>query len=262
LAIGLAAALFWLSAAGAQAVDLRHSASEDQTVVPVPVPGGWAITIAPYLWATGLAGHVGGGGTSIRVDESFGDIVADLDFGFLGVTEIRYNRFAVFSDFIYGKLSSTETSPFPQFVDTIAVRSSTVIWTGAAEYRFVDAPRGYLDILAGFRLFSLTNELSLGGGSLDGVAGDQTVTWADPIVGIKGGLDVTARLYLTGWAMVGGFGVSSDSVWDVMGGLGYRFDKAISSVLGYRAAGVDYQGDDFSYDTVMQGLFLGIVLQY
>ncbi len=258
--VGLTAALLWLPAAQAQAVELRNSPSQNEAVAPLP--GGWAITIAPYLWATGLAGSAGSNGTAVRIDESFGDILADLDFGFLGATEIRYNRFAIFSDFIYGELSSTEKSPFPGFVDEIAVTSATVIWTGAAEYRFVDTPRGHLDALAGFRLVSLANQLTLRGGSLGGLEGEQTVSWIDPVVGIKGSMDVSDRLYLTGWAVIGGFGVSSDSVWDVMGGLGYRFDDHVSSVAGYRAAGVDHDSEDFTYDTVMKGFFAGIVLQY
>lgn len=244
----------------ARAPAAGQAASPDETAVPVP--SGWAITIAPYLWATGLAGDVGGSGTVVPIDQSFGDILTDLDFGFLGVTEVRYDRFAIFSDFIYGKLASTEASPFPAFVNRIATTSTTVIWTAAAEYRFVDSPRAHFDFLAGFRLFSLANELSFRGGSLSGLGGDQTVSWADPIFGIKGGIDVSARLYLTGWAMIGGFGVSSDGVWDVMGGAGYRFNDAISSVLGYRAAGVDFENDDLTYDTVLRGLFAGIVLQY
>jgi hypothetical protein len=32
--------------------------------------------------------------------------------------------------------------------------------------------------------------------------------------------------------------------------------------LGYRAAGVDYENDGFTYDTVQQGPFTGVVFRF
>ncbi|MCB1502721.1 MAG: hypothetical protein KDK07_23585 [Bauldia sp.] len=256
----VAAATIGLAVAGARAADRGRSIPEGPPAGSIP--GGWTVVIAPYVWATGLAGDVGADGTIVHVDQSFGDIVADLDFGFLGMTEVRHDRFAVFSDFVYGKLSTTEDSPFPAYVDSVATKTTTVMWTGAATYRLVDAARASLDVAAGFRLVSLANQLDLKGGSLDGRGGEQSVSWTDPIVGVMGDIDLSRRLYLTGWAMVGGFGVSSDSLWDVMGAAGYRFDDTVSMMLGYRAAAVDFENDSLTYDVSMRGLIAGVVLRY
>lgn len=257
LRLALAAPLVIFTAAG-EAADLAYSAPP----AAVAVPGGWSIVVAPYLWAAGLNGTVGVGGRTAEIDESFGDIIADFDIGYMGVTEVRYDRFAIFSDLTYGKLSSTDKTPFGVLANKIDTTSTSLMWTGAVEYRLFDQPGANLDVMAGFRLFSIGNALEFRGGPLDGFDADQTETWADPIVGIKGNIDLTARLYLTGWAMIGGFDVSSDSVWDVMGGAGYRFNDKISTVLGYRAAGVDYEADGFTYDTVQQGPFSGVVFKF
>ncbi len=218
--------------------------------------------LAPYLWASGLTGTVGVKGRSVDVDQSFGDILSNLDMGFMGVSEIRNNRFGIFSDLVYAKLSETKNTPHGILADRIGATSKNLMWTAAAEYRIVNATRTSLDVLGGFRLFSVGNELHFKGGPLDGLNSSQTETWADPIIGIKGNIDLTRRLYLTGWAMIGGFGVSSDSVWDVMGGFGYDFNRSISSVLGYRAAGVDYKNGGYSYDVTQEGPFAGVVFRF
>ena len=47
-----------------------------------------------------------------------------------------------------------------------------------------------------------------------------------------------------------------------MGGGGYRFTDSFSVVLGYRAAGVDYENDGFVYDVVQHGPILGAVFRF
>ena len=89
----------------------------------------------------------------------------------------------------------------------------------------------------------------------------QTETWADPIGGLKARVSITPQLYLTSWGLIGG-GVSADLVWDVMGAVGYQFTDSFSAVVGYRAAGVDYENDGFVYDTVQQGPIIGAVFRF
>lgn len=59
--------------------------------------------------------------------------------------------------------------------------------------------------------------------------------------GVSGNVDLGTKLYLTGWALIGGFGAGSDSMWDVMGALGYKFSNRFSAIAGYRVLGVDYE---------------------
>jgi hypothetical protein len=116
--------------------------------------------------------------------------------------------------------------------------------------------------MAGLRLWSVDTDLSFSGGVLDGVSRSDGDTWVDPLIGAKGRLDLTSRLYLTGWAMVGGFGVSSDLMWDALGGIGYQFSDTFSTVLGYRGAGVDYAKAGFEYDVIQHGPVLGAVIRF
>ena len=47
-----------------------------------------------------------------------------------------------------------------------------------------------------------------------------------------------------------------------MGGAGYQFTDSFSAVIGYRAAGVDYENDGFVYDVVQQGPIIGAVFRF
>ena len=84
----------------------------------------------------------------------------------------------------------------------------------------------------------------------------------DPVVGLKGRLELGSDFYLTGWGIIGGFGVSSKFMWDVMGGLGYQFSDTFSMLAGYRGLGVNYRNDGFLYDVVQNGPILGFVFRF
>ncbi|NEJ17159.1 hypothetical protein GR211_29935 [Rhizobium leguminosarum] len=225
-------------------------------------PSGWTFTFSMYGWISGIEGDVGAGGRTTHIDASIDDILSNLDIAVMGLAEARYGRFGVFTDLNYVKLSTSRDTPFGILASSVDFTVHSLMWTAAGEYRLVDQRNASLDVFAGFRLFSIENELDFNPpGPLGGVGLSQTETWADPIVGLKGRVSITEQFYLTGWALIGG-GASSDLVWDVMGGAGYQFTDSISAVAGYRAAGVDYENDGFVYDVVQQGPILGVTFRF
>jgi opacity protein-like surface antigen len=137
--------------------------------------------------------------------------------------------------------------------------SSSIV--GAAEYRLIEAEGGFLDALAGARVWSVDAEIDFSGLAIN-ATGSDSETWVDPIVGIKGRLNLSPDFFFTSWGMIGGFGVSSDFMWDVMGGLGYEASDSISLVLGYRGRGIDYENDGFVFDVALHGPILGAVFRF
>jgi hypothetical protein len=205
---------------------------------------------------------VGAGGRTTHIDASIGDILSNFDIAAMGVAEARYERFGFFTDLVYVRLSDSGDTPFGVLASSVDFTTQSLMWTAAAEYRLLDRPSGSIDAFAGFRLFSLKNELDFNPpGLIGGTELSQTETWADPIVGLKGRVSITPEFYLTGWGLAGG-GASSEIVWDLMGGAGYQFTETFSAVLGYRAAGVDYENDGFVYDTIQQGPIVGAVFRF
>jgi hypothetical protein len=231
--------------------------------VEISADSGWTFTIAPYVWAAGIKGDVGLFGLPPQeIDASFVDVLENFDIGAMAVAEARNGQFFIGADIFYVKLSTEIDTPFGAIADSVDVTAASFMFTGLAGYSLVYEQGVNLDVFAGARVwhsdttFDLNNPCGICPSSADD--GD---TWVDPLVGIKGRAELGSGFYLTGWGMIGGFGVSSDLMWDLMGGLGYEFSDIFSVVAGYRAVSVDYSNDGFVYDIIQQGPILGAVFQ-
>ncbi|GAB4066837.1 hypothetical protein GCM10028812_16880 [Ancylobacter sonchi] len=229
---------------------------------PAPVAkDGWTYTIAPYFWAAGLAGDVGQFGLpAVHVDADFGDIWDHLDFAAMVMGEARNDRFSVFGDILYVKLSSDIDAPRRLPADRVDIGSETFAGFAGVGYSVLQGPGGNLDVVGGMRVWHVSTDIDFHGQSLDGRRGRDSATWVDGLAGLKGRYDLTDKLYLTGWGLVGAGGADLD--WDVGGGVGYAFNERLSLMVGYRALGVDYSQDGFLFDVVEQGPMLGTVLKF
>ena len=68
--------------------------------------------------------------------------------------------------------------------------------------------------------------------------------------------------FATGWAMIGGFGIESSFLYDVMGGVGYEWEKGVSAFVGYRASHADYDAGDFNWSLTMHGPLVGVSARF
>ncbi|MEQ1942951.1 hypothetical protein ABMA32_11090 [Mesorhizobium sp. VNQ89] len=241
-------------------------------VEAAPEQDRWAFSIAPYLWGAGLQGDVGLFGLQpVDVDMSFGDIFDNLRFGGMVVGEAHNGTWGILADIVYVKIELDETvERTVQNVGPVAlagnVQTSSFTGTLMGQYRVVAEPTATVDLMAGARIWSVNNDISLslsaGGPPLAEFSGSDGATWVDPMVGIRGRVDLNPAWYLTGWGMVGGLGAGSDVSWDVLGAVGYQWTERTSIVGGYRALGVDYENDGFLYDVVQSGPVLGAVFRF
>lgn len=258
-ALLIAGALTLGAAASAAAADRIYPGAD---AAEYKSPTGWTFTVSAYGWLAGLDGTVGAKGRTADVDASFGDILSNLDVAVMGLAEARYQRFGIFTDFNYVQLSASQNTPRGLLADSIDATVDNLMWTVAAEYRLLEQANASIDAFGGFRLFSVGNRLDFNApGLLGGREFSQTETWADPVFGVKGRVSITPQLSLLGWGLLGG-GASSKIVWDVMGGADYQFSQSFSAVVGYRAAGVNYENAGFVYDAVQQGPMLGAVFRF
>jgi hypothetical protein len=253
------AVLGLLIPAGAQAAD----------VMPYETQGDWTFAAAAYLWGSGIDGQSGVFGLPPQdVELSFGDILKDLDFAFMGLAEARNGPFVLGMDVTYSKIGSSVDNPRENGVllDKINVDTTSWMATGYGGYSIIATEDVRVDLIGGGRLWSVDTEFEVDAvdenAPIDGRTFDDGSTWLDPLAGIMLRLDLSPEIYVASWGMVGGFGVGSDLMWDAMAGAGYAFTDHFDLFAGYRAVSVDYSDDGFVYDMVQQGPVVAGVLRF
>ena len=222
--------------------------------------------MAPYLWGAGISGSVEAfGAPSVNVDVGVTDVIDHLDgIPVMLVSEARNAAFGVFTDILYVRLGANATGPGG--LVTAGLTSTEFAGTAMGEYRVIDNPTGSLDAMAGLRVWDVQTDLNfraaIAGNPGASLSVSDGATWVDPMIGAKGRINLGRGFFLTDWVMIGGFGVSSAIDWDVMGGIGYDFNKTFSMVAGYRALGVDFSDNGFVFNVVQQGPFLGMGFRF
>lgn len=228
----------------------------------------WQVT--PYFWLAELNGDVTVRGFEAEVDQELGDawdlLVDNFDIaGAVRVEVYSGDRWGFLGDAMYMRLESEGNGPvtgqeidgeFEQFVGELG-----------AFYRVVGAEsdaRRTLDLLGGVRLNYLSLELD----PTIGFTRDDSQTWIDPFIGVRGSVPAGDRAALFARGDVGGFGIdegtTSDFVWNVEAGLRYDLSNHTALSVGYRWLGTDFENDDdgFAYDLVASGPFFSLTLRW
>ena len=227
-------------------------------VAPVAAESGWTYEIAPYGWLPGIKGDAAlFGSPPLEVDVKFLDLLEAIDWSnfpplVMLKGEVRNDRFGLFADVIHMALEVDTSTPGPVF-SSATLNLEITLATALGFYRVAEEGESHLDVLAGGRLWSVDADLGLGAGILAGVSASDDETWVDPVIGIKGQYGFNDKVFVKGWGMIGGFGASSEFMWDVFGGLGYQVSDWFAATAGWRHIGVDYQKGAFLFDVDIDG---------
>ena len=235
----------------------------------------WEFIVAPYFWMAGIEGDVGVKGISTHVNIPFRDILKDLDFGGEVHVEAWKDRWGIFLDATYLKLS-VDDEGISQTLGPVSVDVDMGEWLvefgglyrlgrwslGKDERRALS-----LEALGGGRYWDLSVDVDavvpLAGLGLDV---DKSKSWIDPFIGARLRADLTEKLSLAVRGDIGGFGVGSQFTWNASAIFGYHFSPTISAWLGYRALGVDYESGSgsskFKFDVIMYGPIVGLGIQF
>jgi len=226
----------------------------------------WEFQLAPYAWLAGQKGTVatlpGLPPADIDVD-FYDDILGNINGALMLVGEARKGRYGLFTDVAYTDIEMEDPTPLGIFYSSMISRTKSWILSVAGLYRIVKNQRQFLDVIGGFRYWSVDSELSLKGAAFPAVFPDQSISnsedWFDPLIGLKGLSALgNSKFFISGGIGIGGFGAGSDFFWDASINLGYQWTRGFSTTLGYRYLDVDYEKDDFLYDVAQDGLTLGL----
>lgn len=225
-------------------------------------PGGWQFEVTPYAWLAGVSGDVGLlGAPPVSIDARFRDIVSDVDFAAMLLVEARRERWGVLFDAFYLQASKGGDTPGPVF-GRVDVETELGVIGPSITYRVLENGPLALDVLGGARVWFADTELRFGGGVLPARRFRDNDTWADPVLGARLRGRLSERWFATLLADVGGFGLASDLTWQAFAGVGYQISETWSAKLGYRALGVDYESDGFTFDVIQHGFVLGVGIHF
>jgi len=274
------------------------------TKAPITSPAaiqGWTYTLTPYFWAISLDGSTTVKGRTTEVNASVFDILDHTQFPkgmfqLAALGEARNGRFGLLADVLYMKAdlgaSITRTRGTDAFGGALGVSAGLgfemVIAQVAAAYEFarwngMTSPGSTtaLDIYAGGRawwqradvqvaLTGTANILDLTVSRAGVLSAEKSVSWFDPLVGLRLRHQFNPAMNFILSGDVGGFDVGSKFSWQVLGALDYEFCRSKnvtwSGMLGYKALSVDYsQGSGLSryeFDMTMHGPIFGVTARF
>ncbi len=217
----------------------------------------WQVAIAPYFYMSGLTGTIGARGRTAEVDMDFSDVFEELNLGLMGTVEARKGRFVIVNDLLWIKLGEERDTPGGLF-SSAKLGVNMFVWDPEAGYRVYEGSGGSFDVLGGVRLMSIENNLNFRAGSLPAFDVSERKTWATPVIGGHGTVNLTKKFFLSTKFDIGG-GLGADFTGQFYGGGGYRLTPKIALLGGYRYMRTDYDSEGgFLFDTTMNGLLLGV----
>jgi hypothetical protein len=214
----------------------------------------WQVTIEPYLWTPQLSGSVTVNNTQEKVKFDLTDyfnIIDEISMILMGRVTIQKDRFAIFYDGMYAKLEDEINSGV-----TAEITSKQLIQEMGASFEVNQWALGgeaqknlRLEILGGARHVYLRSE-----GTAEDPLGvrlenDKTRQWVDPFIGGRLTLGLTELTSISLRGDIGGFGVSSDFIWNGILEARHYFTKNKNwfTTVGYRGMNTDYEDGSFEY---------------
>lgn len=271
-----AAGLCWLWASPAAAEEAVAGASIESNAggvsaesVQVAEPGsppvqvsGWEFAVTPYLWMSGTKADIDTPqGESIKVDESFIDILGNLKFAFMGSFEAKNGRFVAVQDLMYLSLGTSadgHIGPIPLDADADLKLLTTTHLFG---YRVVDNGPMFVDLFAGGRITSIKVGLDLTG-PLQTIERDRKTTQFGPVIASRVRFPLSDNWGVALYGDLGGFGVGADLSWQMLGTVQYEISERWRLAAGWRHFSAKQSKNDWDVHMKLDGPILGATYRF
>jgi hypothetical protein len=218
----------------------------------------WRFTVTPYAWLAGLSGQVGVGPVASNIDLGISDVLDMLKFGIMGSAEARKHSWVIAADAVYANLGAGRTVAFRGETGSLDLTQSETIIQPVGGYTIGNNVWG-LDLLGGFRYWNLSASLDVERPRASNEHSSSR-SWVDATGGFRfRWVPVTlARLVLA----ADGGGGGSHSTWQAYGSLGVDPSSYWTLGVAYRWLAVDYNRDNFLYDTDMKGFIFDATYRF
>jgi hypothetical protein len=283
-------------------IALAGTETYDYKETSPPPPEPWCVTppdtefrIGIPGWLAGLSGDFGVRGVVTDQDVKFTDILKRLDMIAGGSLYARYQRWEIFADGQYMKISDTAVLPGLLF-DTAHVGLKSAFAEAFIGYRLINCQKASLSVFAGARYNYISGDFHIAKDSdprfpilreLLGIPTSLRVSgskdWVDPVVGMNGKVHIWKPVSLWAEGDVGGFDANSDTVfklgrigrrpaivpgssddwsYQVQGGLEFQVTRWLWSDVGWRYLKYDYTSGGFTNKTELSGPFINTGINF
>lgn len=218
------------------------------------------VSFTPYLWLAGIKGDIAipRNDSEAEVDRSFGDILGDLKFAFMGTLDVEYRRFIVHTDLIYMNLGADIKRADSLIFTEGEFDYKQTILTGAIGYRVVDRGPMFVDLYAGGRLVSLDVDLSLEG-PLQTREASASPSNVSPLIGGKARFPLSDRWAL---ALQGDIGFDSDVKWQLAASVQYQLGEHWRAGVGYRHLQLHHDKEESEFDIAFSGPLVAVTYTF
>lgn len=231
----------------------------------------WQVEFTPYLFASGLHGSTGTQQVQADVNAGFGDIVQNLDKGFMGTLEVRRDRWGFILDGLYFKLKDQGARSWegPAGIGSatgdLDVTTTMQMYQLSAAYRL--GGKVPTDLIVAGRYTQLDLDLNLvttTGGLLPGGTRSLSASqsWWDPVIGVRVIFPFAQHWSAMLYGDIGGFGVGSDLTYQAIAGVNWQFSEHVSAKAGYRYLYQDYESNGFVWKMAAYGPYIGVGIRF
>lgn len=222
----------------------------------------WQVNVTPYIWIALPRGDIAAivENSEPEVGAHFDDV--ELSGAFTGAIDVRYRRFGAFADLTYFSIKADKDitiGPLPATSGKVEVAGTKALLVGY--YRAYETEKSSVDVMAGVHYLGADIDVDVIGSNRQISRSVDRDMW-DPMIGVRAKTRLTEHIGLTGLATYGGFGASSDSLYELHGYVTYSFTPKITAELGYRYYSADWSGDRVKYDAALGGPVLGVTFGF
>ncbi|MFN3642679.1 MAG: hypothetical protein ACK4TB_07125 [Gemmobacter sp.] len=218
----------------------------------------WQVTVQPYVWATGVSGTIRPTAASptFSFNQSIGESLSIVDGAFALAVYARRERFVMLGDF--WTVSTARGGIVPPGLPARAATGQTIV-SLAAGYRAWSDQTAALDVYAGIRAFWLDGTVEVPAGT---PVASRSVSFVDPIIGLRYDAQVAPRWSATLQADIGGFGVGSRFTAVGTGLLNYHVNDSLTLSGGVRLMNIAYDDGATKADITLAGPMLALAWRF
>jgi hypothetical protein len=224
----------------------------------------WTYSATFYGWVPDAAFSLETPVGNVDGEVAASDLISALDFGFSGVFSAQHGPLGLVADFQYFDMSDSDATHGVLF-DSARLESKLTVSNIYALYQVAGNATQSFDIGLGYRFYNTDSNLTLSRAGDPDVEGSSSDNWSDPLIALRYRGNFSDQWYGLVMADYGGFLGSqsgSDSTWQGLAAVGYRFNDSWSTQFGYRYLQVERSNGANNIDITMSGPVIGVTFTF